>query len=61
MTRHVHAAQKKVQETFITYLNLPHKERPGEAWVIRTMEDGMRERGIDVSETATQLMLVYWS
>lgn len=59
MAQHVHAAQKKVQETFITYLNLLHEERPGEAWLIRMMEDEIRERRINVSEMATQLMLVY--
>ena len=47
MARHVHAAQKKVQETFITYLNLPHEERPGEAWLITQRQSAFHSKWFD--------------
>ncbi len=61
LARHVHSSQQKIKDDFMRYLDLPTVERPGQAWLIRTMEDGMKALGISEEEMATQLLLVYWS
>lgn len=61
MARHVRSSQERIKEDFRKYLSLPRHERPGQSWLVRNMEDGMRSLNIDDGEIATQLMLVHWS
>lgn len=61
MARRVRLSQERIKADFRKYLSLPRHERPGETWLVRNMEDGMRSLDIDDGEIATQLMLVHWS
>ena len=61
MARRVRSSQERIKADFRKYLSLPRHKRPGEAWLVRNMEDGMRSLDIDDSEIATELMLVHWS
>ena len=61
MARRVRSSQERIKADFRKYLSLPRHERPGEAWLVRNMEDGMRSLDLNDDEIATQLMLVHWS
>ena len=61
LARHVHASHQRMRADFVKYLHLAKIESPGAAWLIHTMEDGMRALGISEEEMATQLTLVFWS
>lgn len=61
LAKDVHSSRRKIQDDFKEYLSTPRTERRGEAWLIQTMDTGMRELGLSEEEMATQFLLVYWS
>jgi cytochrome P450 len=54
------AAKDVVQRALEKYFALPAEDRPGEAWVIRTLEDEMRGRGIASKDIAAMLNMIFW-
>ena len=58
---HVYNAQENIKDVFKKYLSYPESERPGAAWLVNDIADGMREMDIIDDEIATQFFLVFWS
>lgn len=58
--REMYAAKKNATDSLLKYFKLPKEERPGEAWLVRTLESEMRHLGIGESDIACFLMMIYW-
>lgn len=56
----MYAAKQKAQNALATYFALPKEQRPGETWMVRTLETEMRGLGIESPDIAAFLMMVYW-
>jgi hypothetical protein len=59
-SKDVYAAKGKCQDALKTYFCLPQEQRPGEAWLIRTLESEFRGLGIDDSDIAASIMMIFW-
>ncbi|KAL8704585.1 MAG: hypothetical protein Q9201_002277 [Fulgogasparrea decipioides] len=58
--REMYSAKQTATDALSKYFHLPEKERPGAAWLVRTLESEMRHLGIGESDIASFLMMIYW-
>lgn len=57
----VAAIREQYTRAFLIYQRLPKDLRKGEAWVVSTLIDQYRELGINESDSAAMLVMVYWT
>ena len=55
------AAKKVAVDAITQYFNLPKEKRKGEAWLVRNLEDEMRNAGIDGDDLAKFVTMLYWA
>ena len=55
------AAQKVAIGAMTQYSNLPKEKRMGEAWLVRNLEDEMRNAGIEGDDLVKTMTMLYWS
>ena len=60
LSKEMFSAKEKATDALRRYLALPREQRPGEAWLIRTLEAEMRQLGIEVPDIASFIMMIYW-
>ncbi len=56
----MYEAKQQATDALIKYFQLPKEERPGAAWLVRTLESEMRNLGIGDADVACFLMMIYW-
>jgi Cytochrome P450 len=54
------AAKDVVQKALHTYFDLPSHDRPGQSWLIRTLEDEMRGLDIESKDIAAMFNMIFW-
>jgi Cytochrome P450 len=59
-SKEMFAAKDVVQKALATYYELPTHNRPGEAWIVRKMENEMRSVGIESRDIAAMLTMIFW-
>lgn len=55
----MHNAKRKCEEAFEKYLALPENERKNAVWLVRNIEDSMKDLGIAQSQTARIHFVLY--
>ena len=60
LSKEVTAAKQKGIDALTRYFQLAKEERPGEAWLVRTLEAEMRHVGIQEPDIAAFIMIFYW-
>ena len=56
----MHAAKDVAQGALTKYFKMPIERRPGACWLVRTMEAEMKGQGIQESDIAAFVMMMYW-
>ena len=60
LSKEMTAAKQKGIDALTRYFQLPKEERPGEAWLVQTLEAEMRHVGIQDPDIAAFVMMFYW-
>ena len=60
LSRDMYAAKQRAVNALTTYFRLPQEDRPGESWLVRTLESEMRDQGIQEPDIAAFVMMTYW-
>ena len=58
--KEMYGAKQQATEALVKYFQMPKDERPGAAWLVRTLETEMRNLGIQEADIACFLMMIYW-
>ena len=53
-------AKETAQKALTKYFELPRDKRTGECWLVRALEDELRDRHIGSSDIAAYFMMIYW-
>ncbi|KAE8350519.1 cytochrome P450 [Aspergillus coremiiformis] len=54
------SARDTIQRALKKYIQIPQRERNGDAWFTKAMENEMRALGINEDDIATMLVTIYW-
>ena len=60
LSRDMYAAKDRVIDALEIYFSLPFEERPGQSWLIGSLETEMRKLGIATRDIAAIVMPMYW-
>jgi hypothetical protein len=58
--KEMYGAKQQATDALVKYFQMPKGERPGAAWLVRTLESEMRNLCIQESDIACFLMMIYW-
>lgn len=58
--REMYVAKEQATGALFKYFQLPKEERPGAAWLVRTLESEMRNLGMQGADIASFVMMIYW-
>ena len=58
--KEMYGAKQQATEALVKYFQTPKDQRPGAAWLVQTLETEMRNLGIQESDIACFLMMIYW-
>lgn len=58
--KEMYGAKQQATEALVKYFQTPKDKRPGAAWLVQTLETEMRNLGIQETDIACFLMMIYW-